>query len=113
MRSKLINWILLLFSILLLINIVRTWKFLAMRGNVIRDIQNNLQAEKERQNDLKRQLARVESDQYTEQEARNKLNLGREGEIALLLPSISPIFLPTPTPVDTSTNWQKWVKLFL
>lgn len=113
MRYKLINWVLLLLSLLFFINVVRSANLLTMRGKVIADIQNNLQEEKERQEDLKRQLAKVESDQYIEREARNKLNLGREGEIILLLPSVSPIIEPTPTPVDTTANWQKWINMFL
>ena len=113
MRSRLVYWVLLLLTIFLFINVVRSFKLITMRGMDVRDIQNKLQEEKERQENLKRQLAQVESNQYIEREARNKLNLGKEGEIILLLPSISPIYEPTPTPLDYSANWQKWIGLFL
>lgn len=113
MRYKIINWVLLFLTVLLFVNVIRSFKLLALRGNVVGDIQGKLQEEKDKQDNLKKQLARVESNQYIEKEARNKLNLGREGEMIVLLPSVTPVFLPTPTPVETIANWQKWMRLFL
>lgn len=112
MKYRLVSWILLFIILMLVINIIRSFFNLRQRGDVISQTQEKLQSEKEQQEELNRQLARVESPAYIEKEARNKLNLGREREIVLILPSISPIAEPTPTIIDKSSNWQKWIRLF-
>lgn len=66
---------------------------------------------KEKNEILKRKLASVQSNQYIEQQAREKLNLGRDNEIVVLLPSIDPSFV-TPTPVDKGSNIERWWKVF-
>lgn len=112
-RSKIVTWLLLLMIVMLSINVARSWVKISQRAEVIKLIQDKLQQVKEQKENLKRKLAEVESQEYIEREARNKLNKGKEGEIVLILPSISPFIEPTPTPIDTSANWQKWVRLFL
>lgn len=112
LRNRLIYIVLFVAVFMLAINIIRSWQHLSQRGDVIRETQERLEKAKEENEDLKKQLAQVESRQYIEKEARNKLNLGREGEMIILLPSISPILEPTPTIPDTSSNWEKWVKIF-
>ncbi len=98
---------------MLSINIIRSWVKISERAGIIKLTQDKLEKAKEQNESLKRKLAEVESQEYIEREARNKLNRGKEGEIVLILPSISPIIEPTPTPIDTSANWQRWVKLFM
>lgn len=98
---------------MLIVNVIRSWQHLSLRGDIIRQIQDRLEKAEEQNEDLKKQLVQAESRQYIEKEARNKLNLGREGEMIILLPSISPPAEPTPTTVDTSANWEKWAKLFI
>lgn len=112
MQSRVINWLLVLLVLILGVNIVRSWINLSRRDEVIKQAQEKLEKAKENNKDLKRQLARVETQEFVEKEARNRLNLAKEGEVVVILPSISPILSPTPTPIDTSANWQKWMKVF-
>lgn len=113
MRYKAINWILLILSIILTVNIIRTFADLSRQESIIKEAEDRLQKAQEEKGNLQKNLAKVESQEYIEQEARNKLNLGKEGEVVLILPSVSPFSSPTPKPSDTSPNWQKWVRLFL
>lgn len=113
MQYRLANCFLLLLVLLLGVNIIHSWANLSQRGEIIKQTQENLEKAKEDNEDFKRQLAKVESQEFIEKEIRNRLNLVKEGEVIIILPSISPISSPTPTPVDTSANWQKWVKIFL
>lgn len=113
MRYKAINWILLILSIILTVNIIRTFADLSRQENIIKEAADRLQEAEEEKGNLQKNLAKVESQEFIEREARNKLNLGREGEVVLILPSVSPFTSPTPIPPDTSPNWQKWVNLFL
>ncbi|MBI5452000.1 septum formation initiator family protein [Candidatus Gottesmanbacteria bacterium] len=112
-RNKLVTWLLLVLVVMLSINVARSWVKISQRAEIISLTQDRLQQAKDQNESLKRKLAEVESQEYIEREARNKLNKGREGEIVLILPSVSPIAEPSPTPIDTSANWQKWVRLFL
>lgn len=111
-RYKLLNWILLIVFVMLGVGIVRSWVKISQREKIIQSTQNQLQDAQNNNNQLERKLAEVESKQYIEKEARDKLNLGKEDEVVLLLPTVSPIAEPSPTPQDASLNWQKWVKLF-
>ena len=113
MRGKLISLFLFFLCIVLFISLVRSWLHLAGRGDIIKLTQDKLEKEKDVKEDLERRLARAQSPDYIEKQAREKLNLGREGEVVVILPKIS---LPpeiTPTPIDNSGNWMKWAKVFL
>ncbi len=112
MKYKLINWFLLILAIAFIGNIVRNLTNLSREDNIISDAQDKLQQVTSENQNLKRQLAQAESQDFIEREARNKLNLGKDGEVALILPPISPFITPTPVLPDTSPNWQKWAKLF-
>ncbi len=113
LRFKLINWLLLILVIMLGVNVVRSFIRISYRDEIVKSTYDKLQQVKDESESLKRKLAEVESNQYIEQEARNKLNLGKDGEIALIIPSISPDVGPSPTPIDKSSNLVKWLKLFL
>ena len=113
MKYKWANWLLLLLCLVLAVNIVRVWLNLSRRGDVIKKAEERWEKTKNDNETLKRELARVQSKDYIERQARDKLNLGKEGEIVVLLPSISPIESPTPTPIDESANWEKWVRVFV
>jgi cell division protein FtsB len=112
MKFKLTRWILIFLGIILSVNLVRVFLNLSNRGDIIGKTQDRLQKAKDENEELKRELAGVQSNDYIEKQAREKLNLGREGEITVLLPTITPIELPTPTPFDDSANWEKWLRLF-
>lgn len=113
MKYKLINWLLIFLSFVFVGNIIRTTSSLSQEDSIIKKAKDRLQEVTDDNQNLERQLAQVGSQEFIEKEARNKLNLGKEGEIVLILPSISPFLTPTPIPVDISPNWQKWVKIFL
>lgn len=112
MRTKLLNWFLIFISLSLIASVVRSFWSLSQGKRVMQESEEKLQATYEQQEDLKRQLARSQSTEFIERQAREKLNLGKDGEIILILPPISPIAEPTPTPIENLANWQKWVKIF-
>lgn len=113
LRNKIINWVLLILVIMLGVSVVRSFIRISHRDEIVKSTYDKLQQVQDENESLKRKFAEVESSQYIEREARNKLNLGKEGEIALIIPSISPDINPSPTLIDKSPNWEKWLKLFL
>lgn len=112
MTTKLINWLLFFLMIVLFINFIRSVELYNKRKNIIDSAREDLRLEEEKRESLKRELAKSESKQFIEKQARNKLNLVQEGEIVVILPTISLSIEPSPTPVDRSSNLEKWRKVF-
>lgn len=112
LKKEYLTLILLVMLILLTISVVRSWIVLSGRADDIKQAENRLEEANKKNDDLKKQLAQVESEQYIEKEARNKLNMGKSGETVLLLPTISVLPEPSPTPYENYSNFQKWLKLF-
>lgn len=113
MKDKLLRGLLILFCLTLSINLVRSYINLTQKGDVVIETKKKLQEAKDKQDQLKRELAMVESPEYIEKQAREKLNLGKEDEIVLILPSVSPFITPTPIPQPDFPTWRKWVNVFL
>lgn len=112
MRNRVIYGLTSILCLILTINVVRSYLNLSERGSILHEAELNVQKAQTRNEALKRELARVESPQYIEQEARNKLNLSKDGEIVVLLPSISPLVEPIPTISENIPNWEKWRRVF-
>jgi cell division protein FtsB len=74
----------------------------------------NLQKEQDR---LKKELERVQSDEYIEKQLRDNLGLAKEGEITVILPDSEIVkrFAPKLDTEEESLpdpNWKRWLKLF-
>jgi cell division protein FtsB len=110
MRYSFVNGILLLLIGFFLINLVRSFFSVAEKGKVLTDAESRLLFVKDQNDRLKREYARTQSPDYIEKQAREKLNLGKDGEYVVLLPPISPI--PTVMPTPILENWEKWAKVF-
>lgn len=112
MRYRLINGFLWIIAATLVVNIIRSSIYLEKRAQNMKERADNLENIKNQQKELERNLAEVNSPDFVEKEARNKLNLGKSGEVVVLLPKVSQSIEATPTPVDEAANWQKWARLF-
>lgn len=77
-----------------------------------------VRAQKELENtQLKKQLLQSKTDFFVEQEARNKLGLGKEGEVTILLPKSDPTPMKAndeaeDREISQEPNWKKWWRLF-
>lgn len=98
---------------LLFLNLMKSWVKLNSRLQFIKEAKIRLVEEQKREENLKRDLARTQTPEFIESQARDKLNMAREGELIILLPTPVIAFSPTPMPIDTAANWQKWMRLFL
>ena len=105
--------VLLVILISLVFSSVKSWVKLNDRLKFIKETKLKLVEEEKKQENLKRELARTESIEFIEKQAREKLNMGREGEVTVLLPTPVVFVSPTPTPMDTAANWEKWIRVFL
>lgn len=75
------------------------------------DLQRTLQKEKKENAYLKERLSYVQSDQFVEEEAREKLGLVKEGEYIVIAPPPTDKVKEDET-IDTRPNWKKWWELF-
>ena len=74
------------------------------------DFQNDYEAEKRKNAELKTELARKKDPFETEKIIRNKLNMQKPGESIIILPPPTIIASsPTPTPLP---NYQQWIDAF-
>lgn len=110
MRSRIINYLVIFGGLLLLINLIRSTASISDKSKIIEDANRRLIEAEDKNSRLKRDLAQIESPEYIEKEARNKLNLGKEGEYVVILPPISP--QPSPTPIEAVANWERWLGVF-
>ena len=86
--------------------------------SIIKKEQEKVEELKKETNELDEKLKRVQSEDYIEQQLRDKLQLAKEGEIVIILPDpeIVKKFAPEVEEEEEilpDTNWKKWMKLFL
>lgn len=102
-------WIII--SIALIIQLTHSIHDLGKRGSVVEDAQARLKKVQEENNKLKEQAMYVQSPQFVEEQARNKLNMAKPGEVVALVPKQSPT--PTPSPAaPPKQNWELWMDAF-
>jgi cell division protein FtsB len=91
---------------------------IASSNGKVRQARDNLvNLEKENQR-LKEELQIVNSVEFKEKEARDKLGLAKEGDVIVVLPPPEVIRKFAPERKETEKtlpdpNWKKWVKLFM
>lgn len=90
----------------LLRSIYDLWK----KQDVVVSAQKNLEKEKIENARLKLQLSHVNSMEFVESEARDKLFMVKPGESGVIIPDNLKA-KPTPMPTPVSPNWQKWLNL--
>src|SRR3989337_3580205 len=65
------------------------------RLKIIRESKIRVAEEQKKQEDLKRELAQADSREFIEKQAREQLNMAKEGEMIILLPTA--VLSPSPT----------------
>lgn len=115
MKSKIINLIIIIAGVFVIVNLTRSINELLHAGDRIKEIEYQVNQLKQRNNQLKKQLAEVQSPQYLEKIARDKLGLAKEGETVVILPQNSSIESRQTSSAEVEKNlpnWQKWRRLF-
>ncbi len=113
MKRNLILIAAILVSVLLAINSSRRILTLRTTAQGVGDAQKQLDDLKRENEALKKELQFKASDQFAEEEIRNKLGLAKPGEAIVVLPkndgSQSTV---NSQPIADEPNWQKWWSLF-
>lgn len=115
MKKKLIPSLIIIFSLYLIVSLSREIVDLIKKEKIIEEEQVKLEKLEVETQVLREQLDYVQSEEFVEKEAREKLGLTKEGETIVILPEdfeeivelsqkgIEPEELP---------NWKKWLSLF-
>lgn len=108
---KLIKNIILLFLLIFLFSsLLRNLFSYKSKLDFYQQFKQNFDKEKKRSIELKTEVVRKKSQEEIEKTIRNNLNLLKDNEIALIIPS------PTKTPVSITPvpapNWQQWWELY-
>jgi len=90
---------------------VNVWK-LYKAGDKVEVARKELAEVQAEQEKLKAQLEYVQSDEFVEREAREKLGLGKPGEEVVIVPSPPNPKSQAPNS-KTEANWHKWWKLYM
>lgn len=102
-------------SVVMVINLSRSIWDLWRRRDVLGERQEVLRRVEEENRRLQSELEYAQSPEFIEQEARNRLGLGREGETVVLLPKSQ---IPNPNDQtrgekeENLPNWKRWWRLF-
>jgi cell division protein FtsB len=91
-------------------SIYATWE----KQDLIVKAQQELEAARLENQELRKDLARVNKPEFVETEARDKLLLAKPGEGIIVIPTDQLVASPSviPTPPDTRPNYQKWWNIF-
>lgn len=110
---KLVAIGILLFAVYLTISLGGSiWNLWKKRGelDIARSKVDNLKQENNR---LQSELEYVQSEEFVERQAREKLNYVKPGEAIVVIPdSVLKAATASAAPTPPSPNWQQWLRLF-
>lgn len=114
MGKKILNWLIVGFGILMIIGFSRDILRLLKADDRIDEAKERLAVLQSDNQDLKQKEEYFQSEEFVEQEARNRLNMSREGETVVLLPpNLSELVQgEIAEPPPELPNWKKWWELF-
>jgi len=109
---KTVLLVIIMLALLLIIkNIVGSILTLRQNSHIVTTLKQQEYAEKQKGEFLKQQLYFVNTMQFIESQAREKLGMVKPGEHIVLSAPPVPVAQKL-TAVDNSPNWEKWWKLF-
>lgn len=113
-RKRIIQVVIIIIGLILIIKLLGDIFRLLKAGEQVRLAGEKVyQLEKEKK-ELQGKHQYYQSEEFIEEEARNKLNMARPGETIVILPSNlgELVGKSRPSPSGNIPNWQKWLKLF-
>ncbi len=115
MKKKLIPGLIIIFSLYLIVSLSREIFDLVQKEKIIGKEQLKLEQLKVETQVFKEQLDYVQSGEFVEKEAREKLGMTREGETVVILPEdFEEMVEQSQGAVDPAEipNWKQWLGLF-
>ena len=113
-NNRIIKIIIVIIGIGLIISLSRNIYRLLQAGNQVKLTEQNLEELEKEHQELQEQRDYYQSEEFIEEEARNKLNMSKPGETVVILPpNISGSSGETASSeISEIPNWRKWFNLF-
>lgn len=86
MKNKIVNWGIIIFGTILIISLSRSIYDLWQKRSILDEARERVRKAEEENANLREKYREVQSPEYIEQTAREKLGLGRDGEVVVVLP---------------------------
>lgn len=112
MLKKLVFGLFSLILLSLIVNFSRQTVRLWRSADVLKEKKDELAVLEKKNEELKDELKRIESPEFIEEAAREKLGLGKEGEVVVILPSGDLAAQENYRMDKEPPNWKKWWRLF-
>lgn len=120
MKNKLLNWLIIIVGLILIVNISRSILDLSGRNKIVEEAELRVNKKEEENAILRDKYYEVTRDEYIEEVAREKLGLGKEGEVVVVLPksikeddSILGQAEGDEKQTEPQPVWRQWAELFL
>ena len=116
MKKHIVNLIIIVFGLYLIINSVKDITRLLSSGGQLDQAEAKLAQLQKTHQDLIDKKEYLSSDEFVEQQARNKLNMGKPGEtVVIISPDLekSAVDSISQQDIPDKPNWQKWGELFV
>lgn len=117
--NKTLSFFLLILSFTLIINLVRDiWRLTQIEKRTVQ-VEENLELIKKENQELQQTKEHYQSEEFLEEQIRNRLQMNKPGETVLILPEELVEERPEKSPLsdigenkEGKSNWQKWLELF-
>jgi len=112
MGKKLSSWLILVIGVYLIVVLSRDLFRIVGSKKRLEEAEVEIQVLEEERVELEEELKLVQGDDFVEKEARDKLLLGKEGEVVVLLPERGVINSTGQVMSEEEgdlKNWQKWM----
>ena len=114
-KGRIVRLVIIAVSAVLIVNLSRSIWDLWRRRDILGEREAVLGRIQDENKWLQSEFEYAQSPEFIEQEARNRLGLGREGEEVVLLPKSqisSPNIQTKEEKEEILTNWKRWWRLF-
>ena len=105
------DWLIIIFGGVIAVRLAGNLWSLYKSGEMVKQSDRELEAAQKESEELKKKWEYVQSPEFVEKEAREKLGLGKLGEVVVILPS--PISPNSQASNPNEPNWKKWWKLYV
>jgi cell division protein FtsB len=115
--SPYLRYLFIAFFVLLTASLARNVIRILKAGQRVEETEGRVEKLKEENEELKKRLEMIGSQEYIEKQLRDNLGLAKEGEIVIVLPDEETLRALAPRPqkeeeVLPDPNWKRWMNLF-
>ncbi len=110
--KKFFYFVVIIISLITIQNLVRSIYNLWNKQDLVVKAKKDLDREKQENQQLKTELSYVKSQEFIEEEARNKLFMVKPGESGVIVPQDLIKKKEVKKEIELS-NWQQWINLFI